>query len=81
MNTLYTSMSFIRPVSFSEKYVDEAQERKRDAEYRSRIEEGEKSSRFKKYEYKTIIPTNSRFDSLKRTVPVKRGKTSQDSQQ
>jgi len=65
-------MSFVRSVSFSEKYVDEAEVREKDLMYRREIEVGEKSSRFKKYQYKELVPTNSRFDALKKNIPVKR---------
>lgn len=59
-------MSFVRPILFATSYVEEDDISKIDRVYRRKIEDGEKNKRFKKYEYSAVIPTNSRFDALKR---------------
>jgi 8-oxo-dGTP pyrophosphatase MutT (NUDIX family) len=59
-------MSFVRPISFRPAYVDEEDISKEDRLYRCKIEDGQKNKRFKKYEYSSFIPTNSRFDALKK---------------
>lgn len=59
-------MSFVRPISFKPTYVDEEEVSNTDRMYRSKIEDGEKHKRFKKYEYSAVIPTNTRFDALKK---------------